>query len=231
MSFYQEARSLRNLNGVHPALVAVVNRAVEGMNEQVLVVEGLRTIAQQRKYVNTGKSKTMNSRHLTGHAVDLVIVEPDRPRGKKARWGKPHSTRLADAMQAAADELGVEIDRGYDWGWDAPHFQLDWKAFPKQDMDWKRPSVAETVVKPVKKAPVSAVGAPVAAGVALYWQSFLDGVTGVAAWMQAVAVEFGSLGPIKSILAETGANVAALTVGGLILAAGIVVKKATEEDD
>jgi len=222
MSFYQPERSLKNLEGVHPDLVAVVHKAVENMQEQVLVVEGLRSKERQEQLIKAKKSKTRNSRHLTGHAVDLVVVE-----GGKAIWEQPHSKFLADEVQEAADSIGVKINRGFDWGWDSPHFQLDWKAYP---IDSKVTQVAKKVAKPVKKAPVSAVGAPAAAGIAFWWQSILEWITGTGMWLQSVAVEFSSLGPVKIMFTQAGANVQALTIGGLILAACIVAKKATQDD-
>jgi peptidoglycan L-alanyl-D-glutamate endopeptidase CwlK len=65
-------RSLQNLSGVHPDLVAVVKRAVEITEQDFSVIEGIRNINRQRELVKTGKSTTMNSRHLTGHAVDIA---------------------------------------------------------------------------------------------------------------------------------------------------------------
>ena len=77
MSFNLSQRSLRTLEGVHPDLVAIVKRAITITEEDFLVGCGVRTIDKQREYVLTGKSKTMNSRHLVvngySHAVDLWL--------------------------------------------------------------------------------------------------------------------------------------------------------------
>ncbi|MDN0092724.1 M15 family metallopeptidase, partial [Yersinia ruckeri] len=64
-------RSENNLNGVNPALVKVVRRALELSPVDFGVTEGLRTIARQKELVAAGKSQTMNSRHITGHAIDV----------------------------------------------------------------------------------------------------------------------------------------------------------------
>ncbi len=72
MNFRLSQRSLDRLSGVKPQLVAVVRRAIELTTVDFGVTEGLRTIETQRRYVDTGKSQTMDSRHLTGDAVDLV---------------------------------------------------------------------------------------------------------------------------------------------------------------
>ena len=65
-------RSLQNLSGVHPDLVAVVKRAIEITEQDFSVIEGVRNIDRQRQLVKSGASQTMNSRHLTGHAVDIA---------------------------------------------------------------------------------------------------------------------------------------------------------------
>ena len=63
-------RDKARLAGVHPDLVAVV----EAARQQVpfIVVEGMRTRERQAQLVKSGASRTMDSRHLTGHAVDLA---------------------------------------------------------------------------------------------------------------------------------------------------------------
>jgi peptidoglycan L-alanyl-D-glutamate endopeptidase CwlK len=132
-----EKLSKRRLDGVHPDLVAVVNDAVDAVDCSVLVVEGRRTLERQKQLVAKGASRTMNSRHLTGHAVDLVAVN-----GKECMWGKPYHDQIAQAMKDAAEARGVEIDWGGDWRSfkDTPHYQLDWAAYPKQDTGWQSKS-------------------------------------------------------------------------------------------
>jgi len=125
-------RSRERLQGVHPDLVKVVERAIELTEYDFSVVEGVRTIEKQREYVAKGVSKTMNSRHLTGHAVDLYPV------------GKPtpceRCPAIARAMLDAAKELGVSIRWGGDWNqdgnskderfYDGPHFELLRSKYP-----------------------------------------------------------------------------------------------------
>ena len=62
------------LEGVHPDLVKVVHRAAALSDIDFTVLEGLRTVARQKQLVKAGASKTMNSRHITGHAVDLAVL-------------------------------------------------------------------------------------------------------------------------------------------------------------
>jgi hypothetical protein len=121
MAFKLSARSLKNLEGVKPQLVAVVKRAIELTEVDFVVTEGLRTRERQKVLVAQGASRTMNSKHLTGDAVDLAAwVEG------AVRWHAPLYHKLNDAMQKAAAELGVKIR----WGgtfrnfFDGPHWEL-----------------------------------------------------------------------------------------------------------
>ena len=120
-------RSEKNLIGVHPDLVRVVRRAAaEGA--RFVVIEGLRSIERQRALVEAGASKTMRSRHLTGHAVDLAALV-----GKDIRWDWPLYELLAERMKRAAEAESVPLEWGGDWPKlkDGPHFQLPWDAYPE----------------------------------------------------------------------------------------------------
>lgn len=121
------ARSLAKLKGVHEDLVAVVKRAIEITDVDFGVTEGLRTVERQKELVAKGASQTMRSRHLTGHAVDLVAYV-----GSEARWDWPLYDKIADAMKRAAKELDIPLEWGGDWKTlkDGPHFQLPTKEYP-----------------------------------------------------------------------------------------------------
>lgn len=123
MSFKLSQRSLDRLNGVDANLVKVVKRAIQISQYDFMVVEGLRTIETQKQYVAQGKSKTMNSYHLTGHAVDLAPLE-----NGAIDWNnkKGQFDAVAKAMKQAAKELNVSIEWGGDWKTfvDKPHFQV-----------------------------------------------------------------------------------------------------------
>jgi peptidoglycan LD-endopeptidase CwlK len=125
--FTFSAKSEARLKGVHPALVKVVRRALQLTDVDFAVLEGVRTAARQAELVQAKASRTMNSRHLTGHAVDLGAVV-----GGQVRWDWPLYDRVAEAMKAAALELKVSIVWGGDWISlkDGPHFELDRKAYP-----------------------------------------------------------------------------------------------------
>lgn len=122
MTYRLSNRSLGNLEGVHPDLVAVVKRAIQITKADFVVIEGLRSVERQRDLVATKKSRTMNSRHLTGHAVDIAPYP--------VTWEKSAFVPIVEAMKDAAKELGVDVTHGHDWGWDSPHHELDRKTYP-----------------------------------------------------------------------------------------------------
>jgi len=125
--FQLSERSERNLKGVHIDLVKVVRRAIQLTPVDFVVTQGLRTVEQQRELVARGASRTMNSRHLTGHAVDVAALV-----GGTVSWDLPHYRAIAEAFKAAARELGVAIVWGGDWKSfvDGPHFELDRRSYP-----------------------------------------------------------------------------------------------------
>ncbi len=130
-------RSRARLEGLHPDLVAVVEKAAETCD--FIVTEGLRSKQRQRELVKKGASRTLNSRHLTGHAVDLADV--------KALYKPAEMKAIADAMKAAKAELGVKMNHGIDWGWDSPHHELDSKVYPGTGV-----TAGERVAQAAKKA-------------------------------------------------------------------------------
>lgn len=125
--FKLSRRSLERMQGIHPDLAKVVLLAIQLTEVDFGITEGVRTIEKQREYFAKGASKTMNSRHLTGHAVDLVAYI-----GGEVRWDWPLYHKIADAMKRAANSLNVPIIWGGDWRSfrDGPHFELDRKAYP-----------------------------------------------------------------------------------------------------
>lgn len=121
-----DARSEKNLLGVKPDLVAVVRLAANKADELdnglgFIVTEGMRTTTRQAELVKAGASRTMNSKHLTGDAVDLAATV-----NGTVRWDWPLYKQLSELMFSAADELGVVIEWGGNWRSfrDGPHFQL-----------------------------------------------------------------------------------------------------------
>jgi len=91
------------------------------------VLEGVRSLERQQQLYNSGASHTLNSRHLTGHAVDLGAYI-----NGSIDWSWPLYDKIADAMKEASRVLGVPIEWGGDWKTlkDGPHFQLPWSSYP-----------------------------------------------------------------------------------------------------
>jgi peptidoglycan LD-endopeptidase CwlK len=121
------------MQGVHSDLCRVVVRAAEISPLPFVVLEGLRTIERQRQLVNAGASRTLNSRHLTGHAVDLApLADTDGDGDREISWRWPHYDVLAPFIFRAATECGVPIEWGGNWPrWrDGPHWQLPRDRYP-----------------------------------------------------------------------------------------------------
>lgn len=135
MRFHLSERSEQNLEGVHEHLVKVVNLAIKITVVDFAVIEGVRSLEKQKEYFAAGKSKTMKSRHLTGHAVDLAAYI-----GGKICW-EPWSLYedIAEAMFKAAHMCNTVIEWGGHFGTfqnyryrafrDGPHFQLPRKLY------------------------------------------------------------------------------------------------------
>jgi len=106
-------RSLEELKGVHQDLLAVVKRAIQLTVQDFSVHDGIRTLDQQKKLFEAGASQTLDSRHITGHAVDLVPYI-----NGKLRWEWEPIYRIAEAVRMAAKELSIPLR----WGgaWDIP---------------------------------------------------------------------------------------------------------------
>jgi peptidoglycan L-alanyl-D-glutamate endopeptidase CwlK len=130
MTLYRGER----LKGLHPDLVRVVNRAHGLAPWPVAVLEGLRTLERQRQLMKSGDTTTLNSRHLTGHAVDLApMFDTDGDGDVEVSWAWPKYHLLAAVVKQAAAEERVPIEWGGDWKTfkDGPHWQLPWKQYPK----------------------------------------------------------------------------------------------------
>ena len=115
MAFKLSTRSKNNLVGVHPDMVAVVERAIELTKVDFGVTYGVRTKAEQEKLVASGRSQTMKSKHLiqdTGysHAVDVVAYD-----GSDVVWEINVYDDICDAFKQAAIEKGVAVKWGAAW--------------------------------------------------------------------------------------------------------------------
>lgn len=125
--------SKARLATVDPALQNIMNQAIAEYaafpDYDFGIAQGIRTLEQQRQYIKDGKSKTRNSRHLHGYAVDIFRWDK---RKKKAMWGVDEIRPIAKVIREIADANGTPLVWGGDWPHfkDAPHFQLDYAQFP-----------------------------------------------------------------------------------------------------
>lgn len=122
MAYSFGSRSQKNLIGVHPDLVKVAKLAIKLTDVDFMVTEGVRTKSRQKILFDSGASRTMNSRHITGHAIDVAAWIAGG-----IRWDWPLYKIIATAMKTAADQLDIPIVWGGDWKSfkDGPHFELD----------------------------------------------------------------------------------------------------------
>jgi peptidoglycan L-alanyl-D-glutamate endopeptidase CwlK len=108
-------RSLNKLEDVHPTMVDTVKRAIQLSKVDFGVIYGVRSLAEQKKLYEAGRSQTMKSKHLVqedgySHAVDLMAYD-----GSDPSWDIVMYDDIADAMKAAAKETGARIRWGAAW--------------------------------------------------------------------------------------------------------------------
>ena len=135
MTYKLGTRSKQKLSGVHPDLIMVVTKAISISTVDFTILEGIRSVSRQRELYKAGKSTTMNSRHITGHAIDLAPYPTNADFDSDGvlnihDWDEYYP--IADAMKEAAEDLDISIDWGGDWKSfpDGPHFQLSRKDYP-----------------------------------------------------------------------------------------------------
>ena len=114
-----DQKSKEKLKGVDERLVQVAELAFQLSPITFRVTEGLRTKERQQELYAKKLSKTLNSKHITGKAFDVVIL-----RDGKAIWDIKDYKALAVYFKEAAKQLNVKIECGADWGWDGPHIEL-----------------------------------------------------------------------------------------------------------
>lgn len=110
MSFKLSKRSLGRLEGVQPQLIEVVKTAITITSVDFGVIQGLRTIQEQRELVAKGASQTMKSKHITGEAVDVMAYV-----GSRGSWEMSLYDNIADAFKVAAIEHDVTLRWGAAW--------------------------------------------------------------------------------------------------------------------
>lgn len=122
MNYKLSTKSIERLKGLHPVLSSIVMLAIKISDVDFSVIDGVRSKEKQAQYVKDGLSKTLDSYHLTGHAVDLYPWVDG-----KTSHDHFHYAQLNEAMQKAAKQLGYEVEWGGNWKSfvDKPHFQIN----------------------------------------------------------------------------------------------------------
>lgn len=222
-------RSRTNLEGVHPDLVRVVERAAE-LGGKFIVTEGLRTLDRQKQLLAAGKSKTLKSRHIRGFAVDMVAQKGE----KGVSYAEADMKALASIVKQAAKDCGVPIEWGGDWKsfCDTPHWQLPSKQYPdkgpvviksvppKEAPDYTPPPVPSE--KPLGKSGTiwGAVAAFLAALVQYLESTFaaaMDVIAQLSAWE-----------PVKASLMQVGGNAKSIGLGLGVSATVLVIARRTK---
>ena len=142
---------LKRFEGVHADLTRVITEAAARHDLVVRVTEGIRTKERQKQMVASKASRTMDSRHITGHAIDVAIMV-----GKEVRWDFGLYQDFANTMGATSIEIGIPVVWGGHWKQlrdadqtdeiadyvarcrrerrrpmlDGPHFELSREAYP-----------------------------------------------------------------------------------------------------
>lgn len=109
----------RKLVGVDARLVQLAERLAEVSPIGFRITEGVRTLERQRQLFGKKKTKTLKSKHLTGRAIDVAPLVQGR-----VSWEWEHYTPLIKAAKQVARDMGLRVKFGYDWGWDAPHIEV-----------------------------------------------------------------------------------------------------------
>lgn len=123
MGFTLGFKSLKELNGVKPPLVAVAKLAIRKTKQDYTVFDGLRTMTEHLANVAKGVSKAKVSKHVTGDAMDLVPYVKGKP-----VWDAHKCIEVAKGVRLAAIELNVPITWGAVWDRDLRDLSEDLEA-------------------------------------------------------------------------------------------------------
>jgi len=130
MGFKYSKKSREKLETCHPDLQRLFNEVIKHVDCTIL--EGVRTKERQEDLVRTGRSKTMNSKHLDkgdgySHAIDVSLYP--------IVWDQPEKfIAFSFFVKGIATSMGIKIRLGVDWDgdfditehnfFDGPHIEL-----------------------------------------------------------------------------------------------------------
>ncbi len=118
-------KSKDHLQTVHPDLRRLFQRVI--LDVDCTILEGKRTGERQRQLFADGKSKTLNSKHLTGQAIDVMCYPVDW-----TDWNRNYA--FCGYVRGIARALNIQVRGGFDWDddftfrdqkfVDLPHWEL-----------------------------------------------------------------------------------------------------------
>ena len=114
-------KSLAKLEEVHPHMQELVKATIGLTTIDFGISEGMRTKERQQLLFDQGKSQIMNSRHLTGHAVDIYAWKDGA-----VSWDFLDYEVINIAFNQASTHLNIPYVWGGSWKSfkDGPHFEL-----------------------------------------------------------------------------------------------------------
>lgn len=126
MTYKFGVKSLERLSTVHPDLQKLFKEAITNSPYDFSITEGVRSLERQKELYDAKKSTTMNSRHLTGKAVDIAVFIDG-----KITWDIRAYKAVAEHVKALSKLMNIPIIWGGDWKSfiDGPHFELDRKVY------------------------------------------------------------------------------------------------------
>lgn len=126
MTFQFGTKSLERLATVHPDLQRLFKEAITNSPYDFSITEGIRTLERQKELFAAKKSTTLNSRHLTGKALDISVIVDG-----KVTWDIQAYKVVAEHIKSVAKLMNIAIVWGGDWKSfvDGPHFELDKKVY------------------------------------------------------------------------------------------------------
>jgi peptidoglycan LD-endopeptidase CwlK len=120
-------------DGIHPQLQVVAELIIDDLHiiygYNCFVLEGLRSIEQQKENVAKGVSKTLNSLHIIGLAVDIVPLNDKN---------QPYWPLIKDIFWKHLGEIAQKhglYSLFLDKGWDGPHLEMRFNKIPSRLRD------------------------------------------------------------------------------------------------
>ena len=108
-------KSKEKLKTCHPDLIRIFHAVIQDYD--CMVLEGSRSFDRQRELVDSGMSKTMNSKHLSNPSRAIDVTPYPIPK----KWGEGNSKEkakfyfFAGIVMSTANFMGIELVWGGDW--------------------------------------------------------------------------------------------------------------------